>query len=88
MSYDFPVPAVPELDKLTNASPKFPQTSSNICEACHKVASTSPELSNTSLQPSVSSVSNVSYDVVQPHPSSSTRIVIDLNNYSNGESFV
>ena len=52
-------------------------------ETSPKLASTSPELSNTSLEPSVSSVSD---DMVQPHSSPSTKIVIDLNTYSNAES--
>ena len=36
--------------------------------------------------PTLPSVSSVSDDVVQPHSSPSTKIVIDLNTYSNAES--
>ena len=57
--------------------------STPVAHSTPKLPSASPNLCDTSFPSPVSSMSN---DVVQPHPSPTTNIVINLDNYSNNKS--
>ena len=57
--------------------------STPVAHSTPKLPSASPNLCDTSFP---SPVSRMSDDVVQPHPSPTTNIVINLDNYSNNKS--
>ena len=64
-------------------APNMPRGPSPLAQSTPNMPSTPDQHSDTSPQLSIPALSSSSDDGVQPHPSPATKIVINLDNYSN-----